>query len=245
MSHQMSRQARESRRLAALVLSGGSWYAPIMAKILPTWGPVAEMLGRPDGIVVGIDEVGRGAWAGPVTAAAVILPFGLQIDGVCDSKLANHQARCRLDKLIRRQAIGVGIGWVSATDVDEHGLSWAVRQSGLRALADLALEADLVLLDGNWNYLKSTHPSQTLIRADALCVPVAAASIVAKVARDRYMESLERSQPRYGFGSHRGYVTPAHKRAVAQYGFGPWHRRRWQAGFGELIAAYYEGKYVD
>jgi len=180
------------------------------------------------GIIAGIDEVGRGAWAGPLTVAVVALPFGLEIEGVRDSKLLSHAQRCRLDKAIRRAATGIGIGWVTAAEIDDNGLSWAVREAGLRALNDLGTSTDLIILDGNWDYLaESGHTVQTIIKADATIVPVAAASVVAKVARDRYMEQLELSNPVYGFAKHRGYVTASHRQVVAQHGLGPHHRRLW------------------
>lgn len=176
--------------------------------------------------VIGVDEVGRGAWAGPVTAAAVLMRVGDKCPGVRDSKLLAHPRRVMLDRQIRRQAAAIGVGWASAAEVDEHGLSWAVRQAGLRALAEIESEA-LVILDGKWNYLSEHRPAVCIVKADALVIPVAAASIVAKVARDRYMERLERGPASYGFAGHRGYITRAHKEAVSRYGFGPFHRQRW------------------
>lgn len=183
----------------------------------------------PGSWVIGIDEVGRGAWAGPVAAAAVLMRVGDKCPGVADSKLLDHPRRLVLDRQIRRRAAGVGLGWATAAEVDEYGLSWAVRQAGLRALQELSADG-LVILDGNWNYLRESHGSVAIVKADALIIPVAAASIVAKVARDRYMERMERQGGIYGFASHRGYVTTAHRAAVANLGFGPFHRRRWQAG---------------
>lgn len=187
--------------------------------------------------VIGIDEVGRGAWAGPVTAAAVLMKVGDKCPGVADSKLLNHPKRVVLDRIIRRQAAAVGIGWASAAEVDEHGLSWAVRQAGLRALAELG-RSGMVILDGKWNYLKADRPAVAIIQADALVLPVAAASIVAKVARDRYMERMERGKASYGFAGHRGYVTPGHKSAVRSLGLGPLHRRRWTTDFMEKLGPY-------
>ena len=192
----------------------------------PSWELVRPFASS--GVVAGIDEVGRGAWAGPLTVAVVALPFGQAIDGVRDSKLLSHAQRCRLDKVIRRLATGIGIGWVSAAEIDQNGLSWAVRAAGFRALADLEMTADLIILDGNWNYLaEAGKPVQTIVKADATIVPVAAASVLAKVARDRYMEQLEHNNPLYGFAKHRGYVTAAHRQMVAEHDLGPHHRRLW------------------
>lgn len=184
-----------------------------------------------DGLtVIGIDEVGRGAWAGPVVAAAVILPPRLRLTGVRDSKLLPAPARERLSRDIRRHALAIGIGWVACHEVDAGGLSWAVRESGLRALAGLlgAPAADaIILLDGNHNYLGETHRSQAIIKADAQIVPVAAASIIAKVARDRYMAVLARRAPGYGFELHKGYGTRLHRQALSELGPSLHHRRSW------------------
>lgn len=185
----------------------------------------------PEGCVtVGVDEVGRGAWAGPVVAAAVVLSHGAVIDGVRDSKLLTRLARERITRDIRRQASAIGLGWVAATEVDEQGLSWAVRESGLRALAALAPSVPSsfeVILDGNHNYLAGLHNSVAIVKADAKIVPVAAASVVAKVARDRYMAMLARRHPGYGFELHKGYGTAVHRRALSELGSCIQHRRSW------------------
>ncbi len=179
-------------------------------------------------VVVGIDEVGRGAWAGPVVAVAVILPPHLIVDGLRDSKLLSPLRRRALDRDIRRLALAVGLGWVSAAEVDEQGLSWAVRQSGLRALANLDASFDLAILDGKHNYLADTQRSITLVKADQLVAPVAAGSVVAKVARDRYLERLASRYPGYGFELHKGYGTLAHTQSLARLGPSFVHRRSYQ-----------------
>ena len=179
-------------------------------------------------MVVGIDEVGRGAWAGPVVAAAVILPFGLQIDRLADSKLIKEWVRVELDRIIRAQAIAVGIGWVSPLEVDEHGLSWAVRQSGLRALATIETDYEAILLDGKHNYLADDVRSTVIIKGDALVTPIAAASVVAKVARDNYMAALARLSPAYGFEAHKGYGTALHRQALTMSGVSLHHRRTYR-----------------
>ena len=132
----------------------------------PSWQPVAAL--GPHRLVVGIDEVGRGAWAGPVVAAAVLMQAGSQISGARDSKLLSHSRRLALDRAIRRHALAVGIGWASAVEVDQNGLSWAVQQSGRRALAQIETAYELVVLDGNWNYLADDPRTVTLVKADAL-----------------------------------------------------------------------------
>jgi ribonuclease HII len=178
-------------------------------------------------VVAGIDEVGRGCWAGPVVAAAVILRPGLRLAGVTDSKLLTHPRRLGLSRLIKRQALAVGIGWVAPADIDAHGLTWAVRQSGLRALADLGSPYDAVLLDGNHNYLREHCHAQVIVKGDRLSFSIAAASIIAKVARDHYMAVLARRHPGYGFEFHKGYGTHAHQAALVELGPSPHHRHSW------------------
>ncbi len=194
----------------------------------PNWEAVLSYLAAGQ-VVVGVDEVGRGAWAGPVVAGAVVLPPGLQLPGLADSKLLSAPARRRLDRQIRAQALAVGLGWVAPAEVDAQGLSWAVRQSGLRALAELVLAGglayDLVVLDGKHNYLAGESKSMALVKADALVTPVAAASVVAKVARDRYMELLARRYVGYGFERHVGYGTAMHRATLAESGVSALHRR--------------------
>jgi ribonuclease HII len=202
----------------------------------PTHRHARALIAAGYSLVAGIDEVGRGCWAGPVVAASVILPPRLRLPGVTDSKLLSHPRRVELARLIKRRAVAVGIGWVSAADIDAHGLTWAVRQSGLRALERMQHSYDAVLLDGNHNYLRDICPAQAIIKGDQLSLQVAAASIVAKVARDYYMTRLARALPGYGFELHKGYGTPAHRRALAELGPSPCHRQSW-APFAALEAA--------
>lgn len=195
----------------------------------PTWEAVFA-LGVSDAereLIVGIDEVGRGAWAGPVTAAAVILPYGLQLPGLDDSKRLTPRRRVALDRSIRRLATAVGIGWVTAAEVDEFGLSWAVRTSSLRAL-ELLPAFGQVILDGRHNFLAASHGSVAYVGADGMITPVAAASVVAKVARDRYLEVLEHRFPGYGLADHKGYGTSQHRRALVELGSTAMHRHSYR-----------------
>ena len=177
-------------------------------------------------LVAGMDEVGRGCFAGPVTVAAVILPPRLKIAGVRDSKLLSPARRRVIANIIKYRALAIGIGWASAVEIDELGLTAAIRQAGTRALADLGAY-DAVLLDGSFNYLGDALVCQTLVRADQLSQSVAAASVVAKVARDSYMTRLSRRFPNYGFDAHKGYGTPVHRTAIVKYGLTDYHRRTW------------------
>lgn len=177
-------------------------------------------------IIAGIDEVGRGCLAGPVVAAAVVLREEIDIPLLRDSKKLSKKQRDMVVDQIKQQALHVGIGWVSAQQVDEQGLSWAVKESGLRALVDTGTDPGFVILDGNHNYLKDTeYRSEAFTGADATEACVAAASVIAKVARDNYMELAAKAHPGYGFERHVGYGTVAHKTALAELGITPLHRR--------------------
>ncbi len=179
-------------------------------------------LGYP--VVAGIDEVGRGSLAGPVVAAAVILSPTQRLPGVRDSKLLRADQRVKLARQIKISAVAVGLGWASSADIDRRGLTAAVKSSGLMALADLNSSFDAVILDGNHNYLRDDYFSQAIIAADQTCLNVAAASIVAKVARDQYMRAMHRLYPQFNFHLNKGYGTPSHYRAI-QIGLSPIHRR--------------------
>lgn len=178
-------------------------------------------------LVAGVDEVGRGSWAGPVVAAAVMLPDIFSIKGVKDSKLLSSGQRIRLASQIKRRATAVGIGWASPAEIDEHGLSWAVRQSGERALKDMATVCEAVILDGKHNYLQGAYFSQAYVKADVHCLSVACASIVAKVTRDNYMQQMHALYPEYNFASNKGYGTPGHRLAL-RAGATPIHRHSWK-----------------
>jgi ribonuclease HII len=147
-----------------------------------------------------------------------------------------------LDVTVRARAVAFGLGWATAAEVDEFGLSWAVKQSGLRALEDMLGCAagvdhyDVVILDGNHNYLKAEFTamddprfSEVFVKGDQKIIPVSAASIIAKVARDRYMTELAAKYPGYGFESHKGYGSKSHQKAIAELGFlDGVHRRSWK-----------------
>lgn len=176
--------------------------------------------------IAGIDEVGRGCLAGPVVAAAVILQEEIIIPLLRDSKKLSKRQRDKTVVQIKQQSKAIGIGWVSAHEVDKRGLSWAVKESGLRAIQDLNQPPDFIILDGNQNYLKDTeYTSDAYIGADATESCVAAASIIAKCARDNYMELAARAHPGYGFESHVGYGTAKHKLAITELGITPLHRQ--------------------
>lgn len=179
--------------------------------------------------VCGIDEVGRGAWAGPVTVAAVI-PAREHLSGIRDSKMLTPDQRDVAAARVRRWAEAWAIGHASPEECDELGMTAALRTAGLRALADLAAqghEPDRVILDGNHDYLGLGARVTTVVKGDATCLTVAAASCVAKVARDALMAGEAVHFPAYGFESNRGYPAPVHKAALHAYGPTTIHRRSW------------------
>lgn len=179
-------------------------------------------------LVAGIDEVGRGAWAGPLTLAAVVLPSARRIYKLRDSKQLTAPARERLAARIQERAVGVGIGHATNDEIDRIGLSAAMTLAAGRALAALPQRPDAVLLDGSWDFLGDpTLPTQTIVRGDACCASIAAASIVAKVTRDRLLVAASDEHPAYGFASNKGYPSPAHIAALDTHGPCTLHRHSW------------------
>jgi ribonuclease HII len=172
-------------------------------------------------MLVGIDEVGRGCWAGPLVAGAVILKG--EVPGLTDSKKLSKKRRGELDWLIRENA-EVGLGWVTPAEVDEVGLTEAVRLAMQRAVDELQGEYQEVIIDGNYNYLPHLRGSTAIIKADGTVPAVSAASIVAKVARDTYMEQLEEKYLPWQFDRHVGYGTAMHIAAIKEFGVSDIHR---------------------
>jgi ribonuclease HII len=174
-------------------------------------------------MIVGVDEVGRGCWAGPLVAGAVLL--GEPIAGLKDSKKLSRLRRSRLDAEIRVHAVSYGLGWVSPMEIDEIGLTAAVRLAMQRATADIRMPYDEIIIDGNLNFLSDNPKSTCLIKADDTVPAVSAASIIAKVARDNYMIEMARLHPGYDFDKHVGYGTAAHIAALKELGVHKLHRR--------------------
>jgi len=173
-------------------------------------------------MIVGIDEVGRGAWAGPLVVGAVLLG-DVRIDGLTDSKKLTKKQRERLDLEIRQKAAAIGLGWVSAKQLDRIGLSQSLKLASARAIAHIVKEYDEIIIDGTVAFIED--PRVTLMaKADLLVPSVSAASIVAKVARDNYMKHLDGVFPGYAFISHVGYGTAAHREAIKGQGVTPLHR---------------------
>ncbi len=182
--------------------------------------------------IAGLDEAGRGPLAGPVVAAAVIWPAHLGSIGIDDSKRLSEEARERLYHLIVERAVGVGVGAADAAEIDALNILEATRLAMVRALASLSPPPDYVLTDAVTLPALSI-PLRPIIKGDALSLSIAAASIVAKVTRDRLMVEYHDLYPQYNFPSHKGYGTSEHLRLLARFGPSPVHRLT----FGPVRAA--------
>lgn len=177
--------------------------------------------------VAGADEVGRGSWAGPIVAGAVILPVGFKPKKVRDSKTLSPKQREEMFVYITSQAISWAVGVVSSADIDREGISPANKRAIIEALRRLHIQPQAILIDAvSVEY--HGKPVKAVIDGDAKILSVAAASIVAKVVRDSLMQGEHRLYPEYKFSQHKGYGTPIHERAIAQYGLSPIHRRSFQ-----------------
>ena len=173
--------------------------------------------------VCGVDEAGRGPLAGPVCAAAVILPEGLILDGVNDSKKLTEKKREKLFDVVREQALSYCIAFATVEEIEDINILNATMLAMKRAVEGLDIPADFAYIDGN-RTPDLTIPSQYIIKGDALCMSVAAASILAKVARDRLMLEYAKEYPQYLFEKHKGYGTKVHTDALREFGPSPIHR---------------------
>ena len=174
--------------------------------------------------VAGVDEAGRGPLAGPVVAAAVILPDGWRLEGLTDSKLMGPKRRLACYEVIRAEAC-VGIGVASVEEIDALNILRASHLAMMRALSDLSDSPAHVLIDGNLLPRDLTLPAEAIVGGDGRCLSIAAASIVAKTWRDRIMVDLAQQHPGYGWETNAGYPTKSHKSALATLGVTPHHRR--------------------
>ena len=174
-------------------------------------------------VICGVDEAGRGPLAGPVCAAAVILPKDLELPGLTDSKKLTDKKRRELFPLIQEQAIAYGIGFASEKEIDEINILQATFLAMQRALDQLTVKPDLALIDGN-REKNFGVPVKTVVKGDSLSANIAAASVIAKVTRDELMEEMAKEYPQYGFEIHKGYGTKAHYAALMEHGPCPIHR---------------------
>ncbi|HEY2598618.1 MAG TPA: ribonuclease HII [Candidatus Dormibacteraeota bacterium] len=177
-------------------------------------------------VVAGVDEVGMGPLAGPVVGGAVVLPIGIRIPGLDDSKLLTPDQRDRLDRAIRRRAMAVSVCAVDHAQVDRLGLLRARHLATAGAVAGLKTPAEYLLVDA-WDVPDAMIAQMAVVRGDRICASIMAASIVAKVARDRAMIEYDKLYPGYGFAGHKGYATPAHRAAIRRLGPSPIHRTSW------------------
>ena len=174
--------------------------------------------------IAGIDEAGRGPLAGPVVSAAVILPIDLYIPGISDSKKLTPKKRAYLYDTIYDLAVSIGIGIVDPPEIDRINILQASLLSMAMASENLNPQPDCLLIDGIF-MISSTLPQEAIPKGDARSISIAAASIVAKVTRDRLMERYHQDYPQFGFSKHKGYPTKAHKAAIRKFGCCPIHRQ--------------------
>ena len=186
------------------------------------------------GVICGVDEAGRGPLAGPVCAAAVILPPDLEIPGLTDSKKLSDKRRRELFPVIMEQAISYGIGLATHEEIDQINILQATFLAMQRAIDQLQVKPDLALIDGN-REKDFGLPVKTVVKGDSLSANIAAASVLAKVTRDDLMVALAEEYPQYGFEIHKGYGTKAHYEALREFDASPVHRK-------SFLKKFYEGK---
>lgn len=175
--------------------------------------------------IAGVDEVGRGPLAGPVVAAAVILPRDFDVLGIDDSKKLSPKKREELFEVIKAKALAWAVGWVGPERIDEINILEATKEAMTQAVQGLSLPPDHVLIDGNFTVRALALPQTAIVKGDANSTSIAAASILAKVTRDRYMEEMDAVYPGYAFASNKGYGTKAHYDGLKAQGPTPIHRK--------------------
>ena len=196
-----------------------------MAGRAPTRSVEKELWARGHDVVVGVDEVGRGSWAGPLTIGAVVLPKDRRVNKVRDSKQLTEREREALFDRIAGWATW-SVGHASHQECDELGMSEAQRLAARRALEGLGVRPDRVLIDGRWDFIGGGI-TKMIVKGDATCLSISAASILAKVTRDRMMRIEDEHFPAYDFAWNKGYPCPRHKQALRGLGPSAIHRRSW------------------
>jgi ribonuclease HII len=185
-------------------------------------------------VVVGLDEVGRGSWAGPLVVGAAVLPRERRVYGVRDSKMLTEDRREGLFDRLTSWCQAWSIGVVSHKECDRYGMSEAQKLAARRAIGNLGVAPDHYVLDGKWNFMGQTNVSM-YVKGDAKCLSIATASIIAKVSRDRMMREIAPEYPIYNFANNKGYPCPIHKAALREVGMCDLHRHSW--GFMETLLA--------
>lgn len=199
---------------------------PAKPRTFPTLDLETVLIQRVNGHVCGVDEAGRGPWAGPVSAAAVILNPDDLPPGIDDSKALTEKRRALLEPEIKARAVAWGVGFASVEEIDELNILHATGLAMRRAIEALSVQPAAALVDGNYRF-KLPCEIQTVVKGDSLSLSIAAASILAKTARDKLMIELDAQYPGYGFGGHKGYNAPAHMAGLKALGPCPAHRRSW------------------
>lgn len=200
--------------------------APRIDRPFPTLMLELEARATWNGPVCGVDEAGRGPWAGPVSAAAVILNPDDLPPGIDDSKALTEKRRAALEPEIKARALAWGVGFASVEEIEELNILHATGLAMCRAIEALSIQPAIALVDGNYRF-KLPCDVTTVVKGDSLSLSIAAASILAKTARDRLMVELDGQYPGYGFASHKGYNAPLHQQALKALGPCPAHRPSW------------------
>ncbi len=191
---------------------------------MPDFEIEKEAISNGYNLICGVDEAGRGPLAGPVCAAAVILPLNCDIDGLNDSKKLTEKKREELYDVIKAKAVSYGIAFALVEEIEKYNILGATFLAMNRAIGMLKTTPDFALIDGNQIPKGITIPCKTVIKGDSLSSSIAAASVLAKVTRDRLMYEYDEKYPQYGFAAHKGYGTKAHYEAIRQYGICEIHR---------------------
>lgn len=198
------------------------------AKRAPTREIEQQLWARGHEVVVGIDEVGRGAWAGPLMVGAAVVPVDSRVNGIRDSKLLTEARREELFDRIADWCVTWSIGAVSHEECDQLGMSAAQKLAARRAIEGLSVVPDAAVTDGKWDFVSPAVGTVELaVKADLRCLSVATASVLAKVVRDREMRRLAEDYPQWSFDTNKGYPCPLHKAALQGYGPSAAHRRTW------------------
>jgi ribonuclease HII len=204
--------------------------APKLRKALKRQSPglavERELWAAGHDVIVGVDEVGRGSWAGPLSVGAAVVPKDRRVYKIRDSKALTEAEREAMFDRVADWCVAWSVGHVSHTECDELGMSAAQKLAARRAIDGLGLEPDQVLIDGNWDFVGGGR-TRRIVKGDATCLSIAAASILAKVTRDRMMRAAAVDFPGFDFDANKGYPCPRHKLALAGYGPTSIHRRSW------------------
>ncbi len=196
------------------------------ARRAPSRAVEKSLLDQGHRVIVGVDEVGRGAWAGPIMVGAAVLPLDRRVYGVRDSKMLSESERERLFDRVASWCTAWAVGAATQDECDTVGMAEAQRRAARRAIDGLGLTPDRVLVDGNWDFV-GLGCTTRIVKGDATCLSIAAASILAKVTRDRLMRTEAAQYPAYEFEANKGYPCPRHKMALQAYGPSAIHRRTW------------------